>query len=66
MNPVRRVRATLVALVAMTTIASGVAVRALGWPASPAAGGTLAAAGLVALVGGGLALRIIVVLDRHQ
>ena len=65
MTAQRRVRLVFTALVAIAVVAVGVLGRALGWPASPAAGLTVAASGLVALVAGGLALRILVAVDRR-
>lgn len=66
MSPERRVRRTFWMLVVITVGAVGVVGRALGWPASPVAGATVAAASAVAATTGALALRILVVLDRQR
>jgi len=66
MTPHRRVRLTFAALVTVSVVAVAVLGRALSWPASPTAGVAVAASGLVAAVSGGLALRILVVVDRNR
>lgn len=66
MTPRRRVQLTFAALLATAVVAVGILGRALAWPASPATGIAVAASGLVAVVAGGLALRILVVVDRAR
>ena len=58
-----RVRRTLWLLVAAAVVALGILTRALAWPAGPAAGLTVAAAGVVLATSTALALRILVVID---
>jgi hypothetical protein len=60
----RRVRLTFAVLVGAAVVAVGVLGRALTWPSSPATGLFVAASGVVAAVAGGLAVRILVVIDR--
>ena len=64
MTPLRRVRCTLGGLVVITVVAVGVLGTAIASPASPAAGAAVAGSSIVVLVAGGLALRILLVLDR--
>ena len=66
MTPQRRIRLTFAILVAVTIIAVGVLGRALTWPASPSAGLAVVASGLTAVVTGGLALRMLMVVDRNR
>lgn len=66
MSPRRRVRLTFAALVTVSVVAVAILGRALAWPASPTAGLAVATSGLVAAVFGGLALRILVVVDRNR
>ena len=66
MTPQRRVRLTFAVLVTAAVVAVGVLGRALAWSASPATGLAVAASGLSAVVAGGLALRVLLVLDRHR
>ena len=61
----RRVRLTFGVLVTATVVAVGVLGRAVGWPPSPATGLVVAASSLAAVVAGGLALRIVLVVDRN-
>jgi len=65
MTPQPRIRLTFAVLLTTAVVAVGILGRALAWPASPAAGVAVAASGLVAVVAGGLALRILVVVDRR-
>jgi len=65
MTPQRRVRVTFAVLLTAAVVAVGILGRALAWPASPAAGVAVAASGVVAVVAGGLALRILLVVDRR-
>lgn len=64
-TPHRRVRLTFAALVAAAVLAVGILGRALAWPASPGTGLAVAASGVVAVAAGGLALRILLVVDRR-
>lgn len=66
MTPQRRVRLTFGILVGVTIVAVGVLGRALAWPASPVTGLTVAASSLAAVAAGGLALRILLVVDRGR
>ena len=66
MTPQRRVRLTFAVLVVAAVIAVGVLGRALAWSASPATGLAVAASGVGAVVAGGLALRILLVIDRNR
>ncbi|HEY9557837.1 MAG TPA: hypothetical protein VIR58_13955 [Acidimicrobiales bacterium] len=66
MTPQRRVRLTFAVLVTAAVVAVGVLGRALAWPASPGAGLAVAASGVGAVVAGGLALRILLVIDRNR
>ena len=59
-----RIRLTFWTLAVVTVGAVGLVSRAAGWPASPVVGATLATAGLIAVVAGGLALRIAIVVAR--
>lgn len=65
MTPQRRVRLTFAALLTAVIVAVGLLGRALAWPASPVTGLAVAASGLVVVVAGGLALRILLVVDRR-
>jgi len=65
MTPQRRIRFTFAVLLAVAVAAVGILGRALAWPASPAAGVAVAASGIAAVVAGGLALRILMVVDRR-
>ena len=62
----RRVRVTFWVLVATAVIATGVLMRALDWPAHPAAGVAVAAAGAVVIVAVALAARILVVIGHGR
>ncbi|MBI2708106.1 MAG: hypothetical protein HYX34_00165 [Actinobacteria bacterium] len=64
MDPLRRVRLTFAVLLAVTVAAVGVFGRAVTWPAAPSTGVAVGLSGAVALVAGGLALRVLVALDR--
>lgn len=64
MTSQRRVRLTFAVLLTVAVAAVGILGRALASPASPAAGVAVAASGLIAVVTGGLALRILMVVDR--
>lgn len=66
MTPLARVRLTFGVLVTAAVIAVGVLGRSLAWPASASAGLTVAASGFAALVAGGLALRILLIVDRQR
>lgn len=66
MTPQRRVRLTFGVLVGVTIVAVGLLGRALTWPASPTTGLAVAAGGLATAVAGGLALRILLVVDRNR
>jgi len=66
MTPQRRVRLTFGVLVGVTIVAVALLGRALAWPASPATGLAGAASGLATVVAGGLALRILLVVDRNR
>lgn len=66
MAPPHRLRFTFGILVAVAIVAVGVLGRALAWPASPATGLAVATSGLAAVVAGGLALRMLLVLDRDR
>ncbi len=59
-----RIRITLASLIALTVVGVGVFTRAVGRPAGPAAGLTVAVAGIVTVVGAALALRMLIVLQR--
>jgi len=65
MTPQRRIRLTFAVLLTIAVVAVGILGRALAWPASPAAGVAVAASGIAAVVAGGLALRILMVVDRR-
>ena len=65
MSPQRRVRLTFAVLLGLTVAAVGLLGRAVAWSASPIAGLTVAASGVVAVVSGGLALRILMTVDRR-
>ena len=65
MTPQRRVRLTFAVLVALTVAAVGLLGRAVAWPASPIVGLTVAASGVLAVVSGGLALRVLMAVDRR-
>ena len=65
MTPQRRVRLTFALLVTAAVVAVGVLGRAATWEASPTTGLAVAASGVVAVVAGGLALRILLVVDRR-
>jgi len=65
MSPQRRVRLTFALLIVLTVAASGLLGRAVAWSASPIVGLTVAASGVVAVVSGGLALRILMTVDRR-
>ena len=65
MTPQRRVRLTFHLSLGVAVVAVGILGRALAWPASPAAGIAVAASGVIAVASGGLALRILVVVDRR-
>lgn len=66
MSAVRRVRLTFASLLTAAVLAVGLVGRALAWPPSPTAGIAVAIGSIVAVVSGGLALRILVVLDRGR
>lgn len=66
MTPQRRIRLTFAVLVTVAIIAVGVLERALAWPASPTAGIAVIVSGVAAVVAGGLALRIVLVVDRNR
>ncbi|MGB3829384.1 MAG: hypothetical protein WA962_11470 [Ornithinimicrobium sp.] len=61
-----RIRLTFWGLLVVTTLASGVFTRALGAPPSTKTGTTVAVAGLLAVVSGVLALRMLVVATRRR
>lgn len=61
-----RILVTFWALVVVTIVTSGVLSRALGAPPSAGTGTTVALAGLLAVVSGALALRILIVTTRHR
>lgn len=65
MTPQHRVRLTFGALVVLTVAAVGLIGRAVAWSSSPVAGLTVAVSGVVAVLSGGLALRILMVVDRR-
>jgi len=65
MTPQRRVRLTFAALLVVAVVAVGILGRALAWPAAPLTGLAVAASGVVAVTAAGLALRILVVVDRR-
>lgn len=64
MTPRRRIRLTFSALVGICIVAVGAFGRALAWSPSPATGLAAGTSGLVAVAAGGLALRILVVVDQ--
>jgi len=66
MAPQRRLQLTFGVLVAVTIAAVGLLGRALAWPASPATGIAVAASGVATAVAGGLALRILLAVDRNR
>lgn len=66
MSSHRRVRWTFALLVGLTVVAVGALSRALTLPASPTAAILVVVSSLFALITGGLALRILVALDRRQ
>ena len=66
MTAQRRVRLIFGVLVTVTVLAVGLLGRALAWDASPGAGLAVAASGLAAAVAGGLALRILLVVERNH
>jgi hypothetical protein len=66
MTPQRRVRLTFGVLVTLAVVAVGVLGRALAWAASPSTGLVVAASSLAAVVAGGLAVRILLVVDRNR
>lgn len=66
MAPLHRIRFTFAILVTVAIVAVGVLGRALAWPASPATGLAVAASGLATVVAGGLALRILLAVDRNR
>ena len=66
MSSLRRVRLTFGVLVVVAVLGVGILGRALTWPPSPAAGIAVALSGLLAAAAGGLALRILVVVDRGR
>lgn len=61
-----RIRVTFWGLVVTTILASGALARALDAPPAASTGVAVAATGVVAAVAGALALRIAVVVARHQ
>lgn len=61
-----RVQVTFWALVVVTIVASGVFTRALGAPPSAETAMAVAVAGLLAVLSGTLALRILIVVTRHR
>lgn len=65
MSPQRRVRLTFALLLGLTVAAVGLLGRAVAWPASPIVGLTVAVSSVVAAVSGGLALRILMTVDRR-
>lgn len=64
MNPMRRVRVTFWLAVAIAVVSTGVLMRAVEWPASPSAGVTVAAAGVITAIAMAFAVRILVVIGR--
>jgi len=66
MAPQRRLQLTFGGLVAVTIAAVGLLGQALAWPASPATGIVVAASGVATAVAGGLALRILLAVDRNR
>ena len=66
MTGLRRVRLTFAALVLVAVVAVGGLSKALSAPSSPVAGITVAATGIVAAAAIGLAVRMIVVIDRGR
>jgi hypothetical protein len=66
MTPLSRARFTFGILVTVAIVAFGVLGRAAAWPASPSTGLAVAASGLAAVVAVGLALRILLVVDRNR
>lgn len=66
MTPLRRVRLTFAVAVVVAVVAIGVLGQALARSASPATGIAVSLSGLIAVVAGGLALRMLVVVDRRR
>lgn len=66
MTPLRRIRFIFAILLGAAIVAVGVLGRALAWPASPTTGLAVAGSGLAAAAAGGLALRMLVVVDRRS
>ena len=66
MTPLRRVRFTFVALIAVAVLAVGVLGQAATWSPSPVTGLIVAASAVVAVIAVALAVRILVAVDRTR
>ena len=66
MTPLRRIRLTFVALVAVAVFAVGVLGQAATWSPSPVTGLVVAASAVVSVIAVALAVRMLVIVDRTR